>query len=73
MIFNCITVLLSRDTMYTQNECPHLKNINRKNYEKRVAPPGIYFLPQDSIEDYSPTWCGSVVTMNKTIVMLGAG
>ena len=39
---------------------------------KRVAPPRIYFWPQDSIEDYSPTWHGSAVTMNKTTVMLGA-
>ena len=43
------------------------------DYEKRVAPPRIYFWSQDSIEDYSPTWHGSVVIMNKTIVMLGVG
>ena len=43
------------------------------NYEKRVAPPRIYFWSQDSIEDYSPTWHGREVTMNKTIVTLGTG
>ena len=32
-----------------------------------------YFWPQDSIEDFSPTWHGSAVTRNKTIVMLGPG